>query len=125
MAEGAPLLGKDHEERQGLLRRTYIALFQVKSVDQVMSEVKRENEELENKSKDESTPLLADSGSDDPEKAKNQKKGLKRELKVYDLIGYGVGSTVGAGIYSLVAAAAAKAGNLTFLLLNSHECAVI
>lgn len=35
---------------------------------------------------------------------------LKRALTVVDLLGYGIGSTVGAGIYSLVGAGAKVAG---------------
>ena len=41
---------------------------------------------------------------------------LKRALTVVDLLGYGIGSTVGAGIYSLVGAGAKVAGTLPQVL---------
>ena len=47
---------------------------------------------------------------------------LAERLGVIDLLGYGVGSTVGAGIYSLIGVAAGIAGKLACNLYRVYFC---
>lgn len=77
-------------------------LIQIKSVQQVLDEVEEEAEAESQRLMEISVNLAKDENA--------PKKALKKELRIWDLIAYGVGSTVGSGIYSLVGTAAVKAG---------------
>jgi APA family basic amino acid/polyamine antiporter len=66
------------------------------------------------------------SGGSEPAGAGDTKKemGLRRELSLVDIVAYGVGCTVGAGIYSLVGEGAKTAGPAVLLsfLLGAVSC---
>lgn len=47
--------------------------------------------------------------------------GLSESLGLIDLLGYGIGCTVGAGIYSQIAVGVGVAGKVTFCYLGSTK----